>query len=125
MRKPARTTPATLAKKGPYQSFGTAPPSSRGLPVEIRPGAQEPLSEQPRRARPPGHQGSLPAHARLQVVPDGGRDPRGPRTRASDPQAPVQIWSGLVEPLVGERTVGPSNCVSAEVQVFLAQMRMQ
>ena len=61
-------------------------------------------------------------HKGPQPVNEIGRDPRGPRTRASDPQAPVQIWPGLVEPLVAEKTVGPSTCVSAEVRVFLAQM---
>ena len=48
----------------------------------------------------------MPAHARVQVLQNGGRDPGGLEARASDPQAPVQIWARLVEPLVVEETVG-------------------
>ena len=48
----------------------------------------------------------MPAHARVQDLQDGGRDPGGLGGRASDPQAPVQIWTRLVELLVAEETVG-------------------
>jgi len=59
------------------------------------------------------------AHARVQVLQDGGRDPGGLGARASDPQAPVQIWARLVEPLVAEEAVGESPCVRSAARVLL------
>jgi len=45
----------------------------------------EPLREQRRGARSPGHQAPVPTDARLQVLKDGGRYPGGHRARAPDP----------------------------------------
>jgi transposase-like protein len=65
------------------------------------------------------YQGPMPAHAWVQVLQDGGRDPGGPGARASDPQAPVQIRARLVEPLVAEEAVGEGPRVRSAVRVLL------
>src|SRR4029077_4511040 len=48
----------------------------------------------------------MPPHARVQVLQGGGADAGQIGARASDPQAPVQIWTRLVEPMVAEETMG-------------------
>src|SRR5437016_41470 len=93
------------------QSFGSAQTSSRGSSVEIRPGTQEPVPEQCRRARSSGDQGALPLHVEFQVLSDGDHHSGWAGTRAPNSQASIQVWTRQMDFLVAEKTVGYGPCL--------------